>query len=185
MSLDHAILGFLNYGPSSGYGLKKAFDNSVRHFWPADQNQIYRTLRRMAQQGWVELELVEQVDRPDRKVYHLTNDGRDELRRWLATPLPPDDNRRASLIQVFFAGQLSDEEILHVLETKAAQTRVTLERYRQIPQGGSAFAQAVGSEREVFFWQATLQSGIRRLQADLEWLEELIQQIQQAQHASS
>ena len=44
MSLDHAILGFLNYRRYSGYDLKKIFDKSVRHFWPADQSQIYLTL---------------------------------------------------------------------------------------------------------------------------------------------
>jgi hypothetical protein len=44
MSLEFAILGFLNYQPYSGYDLKKIFDTSVRHFWPADQSQIYRTL---------------------------------------------------------------------------------------------------------------------------------------------
>lgn len=179
MSLEHAILGFLNYGPSSGYNLKKAFDNSVQHFWPADQRQIYRTLARMEQQDWTEMEMVEQLDRPDQKVYHLTEAGREELIRWLSTPLPPDPNRRPSLIQVFFAGQLSDEQILQVLGAQAAQKRAALERYNQIPQQGAAFAQAVGSEREVFFWQATLQSGIKRIQADLEWLEGLITQIQQ------
>jgi DNA-binding PadR family transcriptional regulator len=29
MSLEYAILGFLNYRPLSGYGLKKVFDKSV------------------------------------------------------------------------------------------------------------------------------------------------------------
>ena len=42
MSLEYAILGFLCYKPLSGYDLKKIFDNSVQHFWPADQGQIYR-----------------------------------------------------------------------------------------------------------------------------------------------
>ena len=58
MSLEYAILGFLNYRPLSGYDLKKVFDNSVRHFWPADQSQIYRTLARLAEQGYVEQEIV-------------------------------------------------------------------------------------------------------------------------------
>jgi len=44
MSLEYAILGFLNYHPYTGYDLKKIFDNSVQHFWVADQSQIYRTL---------------------------------------------------------------------------------------------------------------------------------------------
>ena len=49
MSLEYAILGFLNYHPYTGYDLKKIFDTSVRHFWPADQSQIYRTLARLTE----------------------------------------------------------------------------------------------------------------------------------------
>ena len=37
MSLKHAILGFLSFKALSGYDLKKAFDNSVRHFWTANR----------------------------------------------------------------------------------------------------------------------------------------------------
>ena len=51
------------------------FDASVRHFWPADQSQIYRTLSHLADKGLAELEVVEQIDRPDRKVYHITPAG--------------------------------------------------------------------------------------------------------------
>ena len=83
MSLEHAIQGFLTCRPLSGYDLKKFFDETVRHFWSAPQSQIYRTLARMAETGWVEMERIKQEDRPDRKVYHVTGEGRDELRRWL------------------------------------------------------------------------------------------------------
>jgi PadR family transcriptional regulator, regulatory protein AphA len=44
MSFKYAILGFLSFAPFSGYDLKKAFDRSVQHFWPANQSQTYRTL---------------------------------------------------------------------------------------------------------------------------------------------
>jgi hypothetical protein len=40
MSLKHALLGFLNYGPHTGYELKKVFDVSVAHFWSADEPDI-------------------------------------------------------------------------------------------------------------------------------------------------
>ena len=74
MSLDYAILGFLNYRPLSGYDLKKMFDTSVQHFWTADQSQIYRILARLAKQKWVQVEVIEQTSRPDRKIYHITPD---------------------------------------------------------------------------------------------------------------
>jgi PadR family transcriptional regulator, regulatory protein AphA len=56
MSLDYAILGFLNYHPYTGYDLKKIFDSSVHHFWSADQSQIYRTLARLTDQGLARME---------------------------------------------------------------------------------------------------------------------------------
>jgi PadR family transcriptional regulator, regulatory protein AphA len=88
MSLEHAILGFLNYHLYSGYDLKKIFDNSIRHFWPADQSQIYRTLSRLEENGLAEMERVPQEDRPDRKVYHITEAGRAALREWLSNCCP-------------------------------------------------------------------------------------------------
>ena len=84
MSLDFAILGFLNYAPMSGYDLKKYFDGSVRHFWYADQSQIYRSLAKLKEKDWVEMEVETQEDRPNRKVYSITASGRDAFQEWLS-----------------------------------------------------------------------------------------------------
>jgi len=178
MSLKHAILGFLNYNPLSGYDLKGAFDTSVRHFWPADQSQIYRTLAELAEKGWAEMEVIEQDDRPDRKVYHITEAGRQELRQWLAVPLPPGRPRSAALIQVFFAGQLSDEEILAMFEREAEQVREILERYSQVPQQAAAYRESIGSPREWFFWMLTLECGIKSAETHLEWVENVIRRLE-------
>jgi PadR family transcriptional regulator AphA len=184
MSLEHAILGFLNYKPFSGYDLKKAFDTSVQHFWPADQSQIYRTLARLAERGWAEAEIVQQEDRPNRKVYHITETGRTELRRWLTEPLPPHNERHASLIQVFFSGQLSDEEILAIFEQEAEQLREMLERYDQVPQQSAEYVAMIHAPRETFFWMLTLEFGIKMAHASLEWVESVIQRIENKQHPS-
>ncbi|HOU15813.1 MAG TPA: PadR family transcriptional regulator [Anaerolineae bacterium] len=177
MSLEYAILGFLNYKPLSGYDLKKIFDTSVQHFWPADQSQIYRTLTHLAEQGWAEMEIVEQSERPDRKVYHITAAGREALRQWLLTPLRPHIPRNADLIQVFFAGQLSNEEILAMFERAAARLRVVLKVYEQIPQQVEEYHDYMDSPREFFCWMLTLEAGFKSAQANLAWLEDVIRRI--------
>ena len=156
MSLEYAILGFLHYHPYSGYDLKKAFDLSIRHFWPADQSQIYRTLGRLTEQGWAEVEVVEQTDRPDRKVYSITPAGRTALRSWLASTMPQHEARSAALIQVFFAGQLSDEEILAKFEEATQGMRMILERYEQVPHEIEDYVAEIGSPREEFFLTCSL-----------------------------
>jgi PadR family transcriptional regulator AphA len=177
MSLEYAILGFLNYLPLSGYDLKKMFDTSVQHFWPADQSQIYRTLARLTEQGRVEMEVIHQGDHPDRKVYSITPVGREQLQGWLKAPPPMEPNRSASLVQVFFCGQLSDEEILAKFEAVAAMMHVVLERYNQVPSQIEEYSRLVNSPRESYFWLLTLDLGLRSMRANLEWAENVIEQL--------
>jgi PadR family transcriptional regulator AphA len=181
MSLEYAILGFLNYHPYTGYDLKKIFDTSIRHFWPADQSQIYRTLAHLTKQGFAEMEKVAQKDRPDRKVYHITAAGRAELLKWLAGPPPLDEPRSAPLIQVFFAGQLSDKEILTKFEGYAAIMRTILGQYDQVSGQLGPFLEEIPSPREHFFWLLTLENGIRNMRANLEWSESVIERIKDGQ----
>jgi PadR family transcriptional regulator AphA len=178
MSLEHAILGFLTYQPFSGYDLKKFFDESVRHFWSATQSQIYRTLARMAEDGWVHMEMVEQEDRPDRKVYHITDEGLAELGRWLTTPLDLPRIRHEWLIQVFFAHQLSDEEILASFEGRAEKLRHKLDLFRTGVQAvvERRFAE-MGSERSRRLWQFTLDYGISHLKWELQWVESALEEL--------
>jgi PadR family transcriptional regulator AphA len=181
MSLEYAILGFLNYHPYTGYDLKKVFDNSIRHFWPADQSQIYRTLTRLTELGFAEMEKIAQEDRPDRKVYHITEAGRADLLKWLSGPPPLDEPRSAPLIQVFFSGQLNDEKILAKFEGYAVIMREFLSRYDQVPAQIIPYQQEITSPREHFFWLLTLDSGIRQMRANLEWTESIIEKIKTGQ----
>jgi PadR family transcriptional regulator, regulatory protein AphA len=179
--LEYAILGFLSYKPLSGYDLKKIFDNSVQHFWSADQAQIYRTLVRLAESGLAKVEVVEQSQRPDRKVYHITPAGREELLRWLSSPVPSQPSHMAALVQIFFAGQLSDEQLLTKFEQIAGFSRAVLATYQQIPAVIGAYAQDFANPREAFCWHLTLELGLRSIQAQLEWAESVIERIKKQQ----
>jgi PadR family transcriptional regulator, regulatory protein AphA len=181
MSLKHAILGFLSYAPMTGYDLKGVFDTSIQHFWPADQSQIYRELSALADAGWAEMEVVEQEDRPARKVYDITPAGSEELARWLRSPLRPAKHRSAELIQIFFAGQRSDEEILAMFRAEAERTRAALAHYDVVPEVASPYREMVGSPREWFFWMLTLESGIENAKSHLRWLESVIERFEGGQ----
>lgn len=89
MALEHAILVALSERAGSGYELARRFDKSIGFFYGASHQQIYRTLKRMDGESWVSCETVPQQGRPDKKVYSIADDGRSELRRWLAEPSSP------------------------------------------------------------------------------------------------
>jgi DNA-binding PadR family transcriptional regulator len=102
--------------PRSGYDLKKAFDSTVANIWPANQSQIYRTLARLANAGLIEMHVIEQDGKPNRKVYRITDKGLSELRRWLVRPLSLPPVRDAFLIQLFWADAITKDEILRLLK---------------------------------------------------------------------
>lgn len=88
MALEHAILVSLAERSASGYELARRFDASIGNFWKASHQQIYKVLARMEGEKLVASDLVAQDGRPDKKVYALTDDGREELSRFAATPTP-------------------------------------------------------------------------------------------------
>ena len=175
MSLRYAILGFLSLRPLSGYELKKAFDNSVRHFWAADQAQIYRALAALTDDGLTTVERVPSENLPDRKVHHLTPAGADALHGWLVAPTERPQRREPFLVKLFFSGSLSQSERRRLisaeceaLDAELAMLRVVVGPMRAasaLPQPGIDYAGPV----------ATLANGARLGRAYRVWLQELLE----------
>jgi DNA-binding PadR family transcriptional regulator len=84
--LNYAILGLLSQESRHGYDLKQAFEAMLGGTWPLNIGQVYTTLSRLERDGYVESQIVPQELLPDRKVYSLTQTGKDELNRWLSEP---------------------------------------------------------------------------------------------------
>jgi len=52
----------------------------LEFFWQARHSQIYPELARLEEKGLVTHQVVEQQDRPDKKVYSVTDSGLDALK---------------------------------------------------------------------------------------------------------
>jgi DNA-binding PadR family transcriptional regulator len=161
----------------SGYDLKKFFDRSIGNFWSTTQSHIYKALNDLEHQGWVEMHLIAQEDRPNRKQYALTAAGRLELRRWLTQPLPPTPVREAWLIQLFFCHTNSDAEIIALIQERGETTRRILETYRV--QSGGVLPQDMppGLRRAAVLWQMTLDYGIAFYEFEQRWNEEMLERV--------
>lgn len=82
MSLPHVILTVLSTRDATGYDITKEFSASIGYFWKASHQQVYRELNKMASNGLVTCELHPQDGKPDRKVYSITEAGRQTLLGW-------------------------------------------------------------------------------------------------------
>lgn len=119
MVLEILLLSSLRKGPMHGYELKRQVQRPT--FTPLGNSSLYPMLRRFEQSGAVTQELEKQDGRPARKVYTITDAGREEFRELIAT-LPPDvaANEEEFLVRVGFFGELTPAERLHILAARAA-----------------------------------------------------------------
>ncbi len=132
MSLRYAILGFLSMRPLSGYDIKRQFNESVRHFWSADQAAIYRTLADLETNALVAHERVEQQTRPDRKVYHITPAGVTSFDAWLTLPAPPVVRREPLLLKLFFASRMSAGDVAGLLQAELSAVDAELAEFQAV-----------------------------------------------------
>ena len=86
MSLPHVILTLLDKKSSTGYDITKTFASDVGYYWTASHQQVYRELNKLCNDKKVNVAVVPQDGKPDKKVYSITKNGRIELQIWLNTP---------------------------------------------------------------------------------------------------
>ena len=169
MSLAHAILGLLQQEERTGYDLKTScFDQCIAHLWSADQAQIYRTLDKLVEQGWITCTIEIQRDRPNRKVYSVTETGASELIRWLQCPQPLPTVREPLLVQLFFAAQLPNEAIIQLLEQQLVARHEKLDECETIELPALDDKSA---SREQIMQRLVLDLVIRRENTYVDWLK--------------
>jgi len=96
----------------------------------------------------------------------------EELRRWLATPLPLEQIRMDWLIQVFFASYLPDDEIESMIEARIKAVQEQLDYYKnQVRPNIERGAQMIDNVRISQCWHLTLDTGIAFRQAELDLLK--------------
>lgn len=131
MALQHAILAALSYGESSGYDMAKAFDVSVANYWTATPQQLYRELDKMEAAGLIEARVVEQVKRPNKRLFALTDSGHEALRDFTASTPKPTAIRDELLVQVEVMDLGDTESIKTHIQEKLSASEAKLRRYQR------------------------------------------------------
>jgi len=178
MSLENGILGFLSIKPMSGYYIKKLFDMSASYFWPADQAQIYRALKNMVEDGSVELPVQEHGKTVERKVYAITEKGRQVLHKCLINSERSDFiNRLPYLLKLFYSGALNQKEQLALIDEQLRVNNELIQKLKvNYEENGDAFAELVGlpeGDRRLHSATYACRWGILRGEAYAKLLEEI------------
>jgi DNA-binding PadR family transcriptional regulator len=114
-----AVLGLLSFGEElSGYDLKKWADNSLRFFyWSPAISQIYGELKRLEGLGYVTAREVPQDDLRNKRLYRITPEGEEALRRWVQhSPVDPPMLKHGVVLRVWLGHLAEPSDLRAVVE---------------------------------------------------------------------
>ncbi|GAA4872812.1 PadR family transcriptional regulator [Paenibacillus vulneris] len=116
-TLSYGLLALLSQGPCTGYELML----QIQPVWQAKHSQIYPLLSKMEQNGLVQFVAVPQKEKPDKKVYSITERGIAALRQWIPEPTS-EPVKRDELLLKLYGVWLADPEKAEQLFEERLQT---------------------------------------------------------------
>ncbi len=180
MALRYAILGLLNYRDMTGYELKKLFDDSIRNVWHASMSQIYRELNTLDKEGHVESVIEPQSDRPDKRIYSITETGKAAFKEWIMNfPEKYSKEKRDEFsLRLFFGSKLSNQELIAQFEKLVDEKRqelVLVENYVNLTSHYLQKLALFGGEE--MYWKFILRRAAMNLNTTIEWANECIAEL--------
>jgi DNA-binding PadR family transcriptional regulator len=161
MSVRHALLALLSEGPKYGLQLREEFEARTGEVWPLNVGQVYTTLQRLERDGLVESDGTE--DAGPQKGFRITQDGTDELARWLRTPpdlaSPPRDEL---VMKVLVALRVPGTDVHEVIQAHRRYLVQLMQQWTRIKEEEAEFdlGLALVVDAELF-----------RLDAVIRWLD--------------
>jgi PadR family transcriptional regulator AphA len=167
---EYAILGLLEARPMHGYEMFQHFQSgTLGQIVHLEMSQMYAFLKKLERLHYLDAELEPQGSRPPRKVFHLTEAGRDYFRRWLTEPVErPRDIRILFLIKLYFIRNVLPEQMPYLIERQIDACQSFLEHLERLSRGDYEHMQDLE-----FFDRVVLRSRIHQTRALIAWLQEL------------
>jgi PadR family transcriptional regulator AphA len=148
MDVRTQCLGLLMRGPASGYELKKRIeDGPFCHFLEASYAAIYPALARLTKDGLVTVSARHQANRPDKKIYDITAEGRRVFLETISGPLEDDSFRSPWFVAMYFADLLTPDRLRELIAQRIAGCEALLSKIDQdaAESRGALFVAGLGA----------------------------------------
>lgn len=170
MSINYAILGILSCKPLTGYDLKKIIQDSSFMYWSGNNNQIYKSLVELLDEGFVTNEVQHQESAPSKKIYTITKDGLDALKDWVLSSPEAPEFKKTFLIRLAWAGQLTDEELDTLLT--GYENEIKMQILMQQGKKNREFSPG-RTPKESYLWEMIYENIISSYENELRWVRKL------------
>lgn len=134
ISTEFALLGFLRQQPMHGYEIHQHLSDptGLGLVWRLKQSQLYALLTKLEREGYVTTTIEYQDTRPPRKIFELTEAGRQAFLEWVQRPVPQGRKLRLDfLAKLYFAHREGPEVVSRLIEQQRAACRSWLDQQQE------------------------------------------------------
>ena len=168
----YAILGILSLSPGSGYDIKKYCDTVIANVWHENYGHIYPVLSTLLSAGFIMAQDTTGDSR--KKVYEITDAGREEFLNWLREPAHYAPVRSEFMLKFLFSNTLPRENLLQMIAAYKTRHEDSYTSLMETEKEMNESNQDISLDRKRYL-KATLRYGILNSRAAIEWCDEVIE----------
>lgn len=176
LTLEYILLGLLREEPRHGYALFQALSENpaLSRIWHVKRSKVYYLLDSLTERDLILFRVEHHTDQPDRKVFQVTDRGRDEFLSWMVSPVASGRHVRIGFLsRLHFALREGEDYALQLIEKQKARCQ----------SWKTNLADQLTELAAVdFITQQTFRFRIGQVDAMLKWLQECQEKIDQ-QHS--
>jgi DNA-binding PadR family transcriptional regulator len=162
VSIRFGLLSLLSEQPKYGYQLRSEFESATAGTWPLNIGQVYSTLQRLERDKLVEATESETGGDGERRLYRLTEQGRDHLGSWFSQPVPLHAATRSELVvKVIMAASVPSVDARTVIDVQRAASMEALQAHTRAKVAAAGDLTASLAADAVIF----------NVEAEIRWLE--------------
>jgi len=121
VSLRYFILGLLAQQSMSGYDIRRFLKSLSWLIGSPSSGSLYPILRALPEEGLATVEIIPGLDKPPKKIYTITEAGKQKLQAWADQPAVSNIPLKAFVMRLLLADNFPPARLMAHLQQRRAQ----------------------------------------------------------------
>ena len=171
VSFRHFILGLLTRQPMSGYDIRRSLKSLSWLVGSPSFGGLYPALHALLKDGLATVEAVPREGKPPRKIYRITEAGKQALNDWINQSTAPSAPLKAFAMRLVLASNFSQAGLIAHLQQRRAQVAAHCATLEQTVN--------TQDEKTDLGQHLVLDYGLALASAELAWLDSTLNRLSQ------
>jgi DNA-binding PadR family transcriptional regulator len=169
VSFRFFVLGLLTQQPMSGYDIKRLLESLGWLVGNPSFGSLYPALHALQQDDLVAVDVDSRRNGPTRKIYSITDTGRQRLQEWISRPAGSNASLRAFVMRLILANNYSQAGLITHLHQRRAQVSSDRDALQQM-------AEALNDKADLE-WHLAADYGMAMASSELTWLNSTLERL--------